>query len=101
MPGRILRFLFLAFFPTVYRVLEPGPLGDEAEIVAGGAARLVHSRFPLADGLLARAELVRQRLLAEPHVLPQRLDRLGVPFIHWSTLSAQATYLPIVAPQAS
>src|SRR6478735_9280872 len=60
-------------------VAEAGALGDERQQPRGGAPGLVDPGLPLAYGLLARAQLVRQLLLGEPHVPAQRPHALRVP----------------------
>src|SRR5262245_56058334 len=60
-------------------VAEAGPLGDERQQPRRSPPRLVDPGLPLAHGLLARAQLVRELLLGEPHVPAQRPHALRVP----------------------
>lgn len=60
-------------------VREPRPLRDDAEQGGRGAARAVEACLPLADRLLARAELVGHLLLRQPHAAAQRTHAGRVP----------------------
>lgn len=51
-------------------IIEVSPLRDDSEQPGGDAARAVHSGLPLADCLLARAQLISYLLLGEPQVPP-------------------------------
>ena len=74
-------------FPVVLRRLrlardlvgEARPLRDDAEQRGRGAARAVEARFPLADRLLARAQLVGHLLLRQAQRLAQGAHAARVP----------------------
>lgn len=51
-------------------IIEVSTLRDDSEQRGGGAARAVHSGLPLADRLLACAQLIGYLLLGEPQVPP-------------------------------
>jgi hypothetical protein len=72
------RFLSI-FIERAFPVFKAGTLSYDSKQRRRGTARFILSRFPLADGLLARAQFIRQLFLSQSKMPPQGVNTMLVP----------------------